>query len=155
MLPGKVLIITSSGSEGDERYAKMDERKRKRMMSNRESARRSRMRKEQHIKELNNQVSYLKSSNNVIVQEMNSVRQLWSGVESENMVLRAQLADLKNRLESLEIVLSYMRGTSTSTSTSTSGCSMAICQDDPLLKPLQVSCQSMPLMASYAGMFRF
>ncbi|XP_059646725.1 bZIP transcription factor 44-like [Cornus florida] len=140
MLPEKVLI-TGSGSEGDDRCAKMDERKRKRMMSNRESARRSRMRKEQHMKELNNQVSYLKRSNNVIFEEMNSVRQLWSGVESENMVLRAQLAELKKRLESLEIVLSYMR--STSTSTSMSGCSMAI------------SSQSMPLMAFSAGMSQF
>uniref|UniRef100_A0A5B7AXR1 Putative ocs element-binding factor 1-like n=1 Tax=Davidia involucrata TaxID=16924 RepID=A0A5B7AXR1_DAVIN len=144
MLTGK---RTSSGSEGDvERYAMMDERKRKRMISNRESARRSRMRKELHMKDLNNQISNFKNSNSKIVQEMNAVRQLYAAVEDENRSLRAELAELRNKLESLEMILSYVRGAS--------GCSMDISQGGPLLKPWQVSPQSKPLVAS-SGMLLF
>uniref|UniRef100_A0A5B7AU47 Putative ocs element-binding factor 1-like n=1 Tax=Davidia involucrata TaxID=16924 RepID=A0A5B7AU47_DAVIN len=129
---------SSSGSEGDER-------KRKRMISNRESAKRSRMRKELHMKDLNNEISNFKNSRNKIVQEINTVGRLYGAVEAENQILRAELDELRNKLESLEIILSYVRGVS--------GCSMDITQDF-LLKPWQALRQSVPLLAS-PGMLLF
>ncbi|KAE8729243.1 putative HIT-type Zinc finger family protein [Hibiscus syriacus] len=63
--------MVPSGSEGD-LHQLMDQRKRKRMKSNRESARSSRMRKQKH---------------------------------AENSVLRAQMMELSQRLESLNQIL--------------------------------------------------
>ncbi|KAA8527384.1 hypothetical protein F0562_034901 [Nyssa sinensis] len=137
---------TSSGSEGDERYAMMDEKKRKRMISNRESARRSRMKKDLHMRDLNNQISNFKNSNSKIVEEINTVRQLYVAVEAENQSLRAQMAELRNKLESLEMVLSYVRGAC--------GRSMDISQD-PLIRPWQVVPQSLPVMASPGRFCKF
>ncbi|XAR49686.1 hypothetical protein NMG60_11032956 [Bertholletia excelsa] len=130
---------TSSSSEEEERYAMMDERKRKRMISNRESARRSRMRRETHIKDLTNQITVLRNSNNEIAQKISLIDQQFLAVESENQVLRVQQDELTKRLESLEIMSSYL------------------CVNNPVpeyySQPWQLPLQPMPLMAS-VGMFQ-
>ena len=99
---------SSSSSEGDERYAMVDEKKRKRMISNRESARRSRMRREQHIKDLNCQITYFKTKNCEIAQKINSITKQSIDVELENQVLMRMGDELRKKLESLEIVSSYV-----------------------------------------------
>ncbi|KAL1823363.1 hypothetical protein ACET3Z_010141 [Daucus carota] len=96
--------IQNSGSEGD----KMDERKRKRMQSNRESARRSRLRKQQLLDELSGQVSQLKKENERILTKANITTQHFMNLESENLVLRAQMDELSQRLESLNDIVKYM-----------------------------------------------
>ncbi|GFZ13914.1 hypothetical protein Acr_24g0001040 [Actinidia rufa] len=103
-----VKHISSSSSEGDERYAMVDEKKRKRMISNRESARRSRMRREQHIKDLNCQITYFNTKNCEIAQKTNSITQQSIDVELENQVLMRMRDELRKKLESLEIVSSYV-----------------------------------------------
>lgn len=104
---------TSSGNSGSEGSAAelqllMDQRKRKRMQSNRESARRSRMRKQKHLDDLMAQVTQLRKENNQILTSMNVTTQQFLNVESENSVLRAQMMELTHRLQSLDDIINYM-----------------------------------------------
>ncbi|GFY98663.1 hypothetical protein Acr_13g0000640 [Actinidia rufa] len=95
----------SAGSDGNPCYAGVDERKRKRMISNRESARRSRMRKQQHVEGLTGQVTQLENEKKFMEDKINSVSSMYIGLVSQNNVLRAQLAELTDRLISLNSVL--------------------------------------------------
>lgn len=123
----------SSGSDSDPKYANMDERKRKRMISNRESARRSRMKKQQYMDEMLKEVNELKSQNSGLSQKTDVVSQLYIGVESENNVLRAQVIELTDRLRSLNSVLQFMQDAS--------GFAMDIPEiPDNLLEPWQLPC---------------
>ncbi|XP_048444467.1 bZIP transcription factor 44 [Pyrus x bretschneideri] len=99
--------LQNSGSEGDLHHL-VDQRKRKRMQSNRESARRSRMRKQQHLDDLTAQVAQLRKENNQILTSINITTQHYMNVESENSVLKAQMAELSQRLESLNEILGYI-----------------------------------------------
>lgn len=96
-------VQNSGGSSGE---GIEEQRKRKRMISNRESARRSRMRKQKHLDELMSQASQLSNDNNRILTSINMVTHLYENVEAQNSVLRAQMSELTHRLQSLnEIVM--------------------------------------------------
>ncbi|KAK2978626.1 hypothetical protein RJ640_020936, partial [Escallonia rubra] len=99
--------LQNSGSEGDLQVV-MDQRKRKRMLSNRESARRSRMRKQQHLDDLLAQVTQLKKENHQILTSTNITAQHLVNVEAENSVLSAQMVELSQRLQSLTDILDYI-----------------------------------------------
>jgi uncharacterized coiled-coil DUF342 family protein len=86
------------------------------MESNRESARRSRMRKQKHLDELVAQVAQLKNENSQIVHTMSITTQQCLNVEAENSVLRAQIGELSQRLESLNNILNCLNTTSSSSS---------------------------------------
>ena len=118
----------SSGSDSDPRYANVDERKRKRMISNRDSARRSRMRKQKQMEDLVNEVSKLQNENNQLMQGINVAQQRYMEMESANNVLRAQAVELTERLRSLNSVLQIVEDVS--------GLSVEIPEiPDPLFKP--------------------
>ncbi|XP_042518095.1 bZIP transcription factor 53-like [Macadamia integrifolia] len=104
--------LTSSGSEGDQQNAVVNERKRKRMISNRESARRSRIRKQQHLDDLIGQISELQKQNSELVQKAEFSQQRCNQFESENRVLKALLAELRERVQSLERFADLVRDTS-------------------------------------------
>ncbi|KAI3968730.1 hypothetical protein MKX01_028880 [Papaver californicum] len=136
----------SSGSEGDPQYLMVDDKKKRRMISNRESARRSRMKKQNHLDGLLIQVVELQKQNDMITQSVNSTTQVYNNVESENRILRAQMAELTDRLQSLNSVLRIVE--------EVSGFDIDIPEiPDPLLKPWQVPCPYMPITAS-ADMFQ-
>ncbi|KAF3440717.1 hypothetical protein FNV43_RR19003 [Rhamnella rubrinervis] len=97
-------LLQNSGSKEDLRQV-MDQRKRKRMLSNRESARRSRMRKQKHLDDLLSEVTELRKNNNQILESMNGSTQLYVNLEAENSVLRAQMGELANRLQSLNDII--------------------------------------------------
>ncbi|XP_073021164.1 bZIP transcription factor 44-like [Primulina eburnea] len=99
--------IQTSGSEGD-LVQVIDQKKRKRMESNRESARRSRMRKQKHLDDLLAQVSQIKKENNEILSNINITTQHYLNVESENSILRAQKLELSQRLHSLNEILGHI-----------------------------------------------
>uniref|UniRef100_A0A5B6Z909 BZIP domain-containing protein n=1 Tax=Davidia involucrata TaxID=16924 RepID=A0A5B6Z909_DAVIN len=101
------FLLQNSGSEEDLQQL-MDQRKRKRMLSNRESARRSRMRKQKHLDDLMAQLAQLRKENNHIITSMNVTTQQYLNIESENSILRAQVAELSNRLESLNEINSFV-----------------------------------------------
>lgn len=135
----RAAISLSSGSEGGGGLD--DERKKKRMLSNRESARRSRMRKQQHLDELLNQAAQLQKENDEIVKRVNQMTEMFSKFDSDNNILRAQMAELADRLQSLNSVLRVIE--------EISGFPMDIPEiPDPLLKPWQLPCPSQPIMAN-------
>ncbi|KAF8377908.1 hypothetical protein HHK36_031296 [Tetracentron sinense] len=86
----------------------MDQRKRKRMISNRESARRSRMRKQKHSDDLMAQVPQLRVENHQIITSINITTQHYLNIEAANSVLRAQMRELSHRLHSLNEILNYL-----------------------------------------------
>lgn len=104
---GSSTMLQNSGSEGDLQLL-MDERKRRRMLSNRESARRSRMRKQKHLDDLMSQVVQLRRENGDILTAYKLTTQQYITVEAENSVLRTQMAELNSRLQSLSEILEYM-----------------------------------------------
>nr|GEW88525.1 bZIP transcription factor 11-like [Tanacetum cinerariifolium] len=86
----------------------VDEKKTKRMASNRESARRSRMRKQKHMDDLLTQVSQLRNENNRVMADVGITMQHYGNVEAENSVLRARVVELGHRLESLNQIIAVM-----------------------------------------------
>ncbi|KAK9053846.1 hypothetical protein SSX86_024921 [Deinandra increscens subsp. villosa] len=87
----------------------MDEKKRKRKESNRESARRSRMRKQQHTNDLTAESNKIKNSNDQIRATINDTMLRFVEIEAENSVLRAQVTELTQRLDSLNEILNYIK----------------------------------------------
>lgn len=100
-------LLQNSGSEEDLQLL-MDQRKRKRMLSNRESARRSRMRKQKHLDDLMAQAAQIRKENNQILARMNDTTQHYLAFEAENSVLRAQMGELSNRLQSLNEIIHFL-----------------------------------------------
>lgn len=86
----------------------MDKRKRKRMESNRESARRSRMRKQKHIDDMTTQSNQIKNDNDQMMTTINLTTQRFIQIEAENSVLRAQVSELSERLDSLNQMINYI-----------------------------------------------
>lgn len=146
--------IQNSGSEG-ELQTVMDQRKRKRMQSNRESARRSRMRKQKHLDDLMAQVNHLRKENSQIITTMNMTTDQFLRVEAENSVLRAQVTELSQRLDSLNEILDYMNTPSNINGVYESG--LTGYTDNFLMTPWNLMCVNQiqqPIMAS-ADMFQY
>ncbi|CAL9103039.1 unnamed protein product [Musa acuminata var. zebrina] len=133
-------VRRTSSSEGDSQPM-IDVRKRKRMLSNRESARRSRIKKQQQLDDLINQEAQLKSQNSQIAVQINLVTEQYNKVESENAVLGAQLRELTERLQSVNSVLHFIE--------EFSGMAMDIPEiPDPLLKPWKLPGMVQPVIAN-------
>lgn len=118
---GNSSQIQNSGSEED----LMDQRKRKRMQSNRESARRSRMRKQKHLNDLSDQINQIKKDNSQILTTINVTTQQFVQVEAENSVVRAQIGELSQRLDYLNEIINLMNITNNNnycTTTTTTHC---------------------------------
>ncbi|KAL3849673.1 hypothetical protein ACJIZ3_011555 [Penstemon smallii] len=124
-----------------------DERLRKRKLSNRESARRSRMRKQQHLDELIKQENQIVEENKKVKQMIDNTTQLYIKFESENNVLRAQMAELTDRLQSLNSVIQI--------ASEVSGLAFDIPDiPDTLLEPWLLPYPVQPISAS-ADMFQY
>lgn len=129
-----------SGSDEDPQHL-MDKRKERRMRSNRESARRSRMKKQKQLGDLIYQVPQMKAENNQILTKINVVMQNYDAVEAENSILRSQVMELTERLKSLNSTLQFIKDFS--------GMDMDIPEvPDPLLRPSQLPFPSQPIMSS-------
>ncbi|KAK4787361.1 hypothetical protein SAY86_011194 [Trapa natans] len=99
---------------GSESTGIIDDRKRKRMDSNRESARRSRMRKQKHLDDLDSRAAQLRGENRQILEQIDVIAQHLCSVEGDNSVLRAQMMELSQWLESLNEIVGFIcRCTST------------------------------------------
>ena len=127
----------ASGSDGDSAdIMAADHRREKRRLSNRESARRSRLRKQQHLDELVQEAARLKAENARVLARANDIAGQYVRVEQQNTVLRARAAELGDRLRSVNEVLRVVE--------EFSGVAMDIQEecppDDPLLRPWQIPC---------------
>lgn len=117
-----------SGSDGDSGGAPMgggggDKRREKRRLSNRESARRSRMRKQRHLDDLAAQAAHLRRENAHVAAALGLTARGLLAVDAENAVLRTQAAELAARLASLNDILSCIgMSAANNNSSGSSGC---------------------------------
>ncbi|KAL3654342.1 hypothetical protein CASFOL_004023 [Castilleja foliolosa] len=111
LLPGPHDFITSnSTSDEAEDYNQVsviDERKQRRMLSNRESARRSRMRKQRHLDELWSQVVRLRAENHSLVEKLSHVSESHDRAVQENERLKDENSGLRQMVTDLQINNSY------------------------------------------------
>lgn len=96
---------SSDGGNPSDSAVVVDDRKRKRMLSNRESARRSRMRKQKHVDDLTAQINQLSNDNRQILTSLTVTSQLYMKIQAENSVLTAQMSELSTRLDSLNEIV--------------------------------------------------
>ncbi|KAK7850511.1 basic leucine zipper 43 [Quercus suber] len=103
------LSNNSTSDEADEEHqlSIIDERKQRRMISNRESARRSRMRKQKHLDELWSQVLRLRTENHTLIDKLNRVTESHEQVLQENARLKEEAIDLRQMLTELQIGSPY------------------------------------------------
>ncbi|KAK3152365.1 hypothetical protein QOZ80_2BG0157920 [Eleusine coracana subsp. coracana] len=80
-----------------------DERKKRRLASNRESAKRSRVRKQRRLGELSAQVTELRDTKQRLLVELNHVIARYTRVARENAELREQFCDLQKRLNEMGV----------------------------------------------------
>ncbi|KAJ7971146.1 basic leucine zipper 43-like [Quillaja saponaria] len=98
----------STSDEADEQQQSLIyERKQRRMISNRESARRSRMRKQKHLDELWSQVVWLRNENHQMIDKLNHVSESHDRVVQENAQLKEEASELRQMLSDLQIHSSY------------------------------------------------
>lgn len=129
----------SSGSEGGD--PQIDERKRKRMLSNRESARRSRMRKQKQLEDLTDEISRLRGANKKLAENIKAKEEACVETEAANSILRAQTMELADRLRFLNSILEIAE--------EVGGLSVEIPEiPDPLLRPWQIPHPTQPIMAT-------
>ncbi|EOX97947.1 Basic leucine-zipper 44 [Theobroma cacao] len=152
---GSSTLLQNSGSEED-LQALMDERKRKRMISNRESARRSRMRKQKHLDDLMAQVTQLRKENHQIITRINIITQHYLNVEAENSVLKAQANELSHRLQSLNEINSYLNANNGSNFDAEDATSLAFTEPaDSFFNPFNLAYLKQPIMASADNMLQY
>ncbi|XP_039055338.1 basic leucine zipper 4-like [Hibiscus syriacus] len=95
-------ISLNSGSESSSRVVySPDERKQRRKISNRESARRSRLRKKRHLENLTDQVNRLNVENRQLKNRLSLVINQYHVVWVENEVLRSESEALWAKLMDL------------------------------------------------------
>ncbi|EYU28915.1 hypothetical protein ABFS82_12G085300 [Erythranthe guttata] len=98
---------STSDEAEDNQVGLVDERKQRRMISNRESARRSRMRKQRHLDELWGQVLRLRNENQNLVEKLSHVSESHGRVVEENARLKEEASDLRQMLMDAQISNSY------------------------------------------------
>jgi len=95
--------VKEQDAEGEDEDADggLEDRRTRRMLSNRESARRSRQRKQAHLDELSGQTRQLWNENLSIQQNMGIVLQLAHNIRDENMQLEVEAAQLGRQILSM------------------------------------------------------
>lgn len=94
---------TSDETDDQLQFNIIDERKHRRMISNRESARRSRMRKQKHMDELWSQVVRLRTENHNLIDKLNHVSESHDKVVQENAKLKEDTFDLRQMVADMQI----------------------------------------------------
>lgn len=100
--------IYSTSDEADEQQLSLiNERKQRRMISNRESARRSRMRKQRHLDELWSQVHWLRQENQQLMEKLNTFSETHDQVVQENTRLKDEVSGLRQMVSDMQLNGSY------------------------------------------------
>jgi len=117
---------SSSASDEAEEQQVIDERKQRRMLSNRESARRSRLRKQQHLDELMVEVDHLRAVNGQIIKKFKITSQHCAHITQENCLMRSEALELSGKLQRLHHTLNAQsRSFLKTVGTETRNCSAA------------------------------
>ncbi|XP_073063806.1 basic leucine zipper 43-like [Primulina eburnea] len=98
---------TTSDEADEQQCSVIDERKQRRKISNRESARRSRMRKQKHLDELWSQVIWLRGENNQLVDKLNHVSEDHGRVVQENAQLKEETSELRQMIANMQLNSPY------------------------------------------------
>ncbi|KAI3439527.1 BZIP domain-containing protein [Psidium guajava] len=93
---------TSDESE-EQQLSIINERRQRRMISNRESARRSRMRKQKHLDELWSQVVWLRHENHQLVDKLNRVSEDQDRALQENVQLKEEATELRQMITDMRL----------------------------------------------------
>ncbi|KAK9707095.1 hypothetical protein RND81_07G172400 [Saponaria officinalis] len=103
------LSSNSASDESEEHQITqiIDERRQRRMISNRESARRSRMRKQRHLDELWSQVMRLKNENINLIDKLNNMSENQDKVLQENARLKEEAYDLRQMISNMQMDSPY------------------------------------------------
>ncbi|XP_030512505.2 basic leucine zipper 8-like, partial [Rhodamnia argentea] len=100
--------LNSTSDEADDCQLRLiDERRRRRMISNRESARRSRMRKQRHLDELWSQVLRLQGENQSLVERLSEATERHERAVREIARLREEVSDLRQLLRDVRFDSPY------------------------------------------------
>ncbi|KAG6741912.1 basic leucine zipper 43-like [Populus alba x Populus x berolinensis] len=107
-LQASCMSSISTSDEADEQQLSLiNERKQRRMVSNRESARRSRMRKQKHLDELWSQVVWFRNENHQLLDKLNHVSECHDRVVHENAQLKEETSDLRQMLTDMQLNSPY------------------------------------------------
>ncbi|KAL5739475.1 hypothetical protein ACOSP7_028365 [Xanthoceras sorbifolium] len=99
---------TTSDEAEEQQLSLINERKQRRMISNRESARRSRMRKQRHLDELWSQVVWLRNDNHQLLDKLNNVSESHDRLLNENTQLKEEATELRQMLADMQLNGSYL-----------------------------------------------
>ncbi|CAN4111292.1 unnamed protein product [Withania somnifera] len=122
--PGVQVKSTTSGSSGDQSddgeaegeaettqgTDPADVKRVRRMLSNRESARRSRRRKQAHLTELEAQVSQLRVENSSLLKRLTDISQKYNESAVDNRVLKADVETLRAKVKMAEETVKRVTG---------------------------------------------
>ncbi|XWS14182.1 hypothetical protein CRYUN_Cryun36dG0101600 [Craigia yunnanensis] len=145
----------SSGSEADARGMIMDEKKRKRMLSNRESARRSRMKKQKLLESLVSEVASLKVEIRKNADKYEVLVQKTIVLDSENNLLKAQQMELAQYLRNLELMQTQMELLQMNTMQPGSFSDQFVDIKEPHVDSWQRHDSTQPAIMASAGMFNY
>ncbi|KAF8031356.1 hypothetical protein BT93_D0523 [Corymbia citriodora subsp. variegata] len=100
--------------EGDtgttENHNPAEVRRARRMQSNRESARRSRRRKQEHMSELENQVGQLKVEHTALLKRLTDMNQKYDVASVDNRILKADIETLRAKVKMAEETVKRVTG---------------------------------------------
>ncbi|XP_038970226.1 bZIP transcription factor RISBZ2-like [Phoenix dactylifera] len=119
---GRLTTSGSSGEQSDDEELEevettentdpADAKRVRRMLSNRESARRSRRRKQAHLNELEAQVSQLRLENSSLLKRLTDIDQKYNDAAVDNRILKADVETLRAKVKMAEHTVKRVTGMS-------------------------------------------
>ncbi|XP_024995505.1 basic leucine zipper 43-like [Cynara cardunculus var. scolymus] len=101
--PSSLSNNSTSDEADDQQMDMINERKRRRMISNRESARRSRVRKQRQLNELLSQLVRLRTDNHSLVEQLNHLAESHKRAVEENAQLTEESTDIRRMLDEIQL----------------------------------------------------